>query len=203
MDNTVNNYTVRMIFPTIMHDYNYDKINEKEAIDFCYEQKKLDPKGKVISNRGGWHSDFFMITDDNIISDTLTKGFSESIFTSLDPSLKLSITYWIMINCPNSYNTSHTHPDAHFSGVLWLKVPEKSGKIKFENPQGHTGHSQISAYIQELKDQTAFYPGMVFNPRVGRMITFPSCLRHEVEVNESNEDRIAISYNIHILNSIL
>ena len=39
----MNKYTVRMIFPTIMHDYYYEKINEKDAIDFCYEQKKIRP----------------------------------------------------------------------------------------------------------------------------------------------------------------
>ena len=196
----MNKYTVRMIFPTIMHDYYYEKINEKDAIDFCYEQKKLDPIGKEISNRGGWHSDFFNINDDNIISHILTEGLSESIFTALNPSLELSITYWIMINCPNSYNTSHTHPDAHFSGVLWLKVPENSGKIKFDNPFNHSGYTEILSYLPELKDQTAFYNGMSYDPKVGRMISFPSSLRHEVGINESNEDRIAISYNIHVLN---
>ena len=195
----MNKYTVRMIFPTIMHDYYYEKINEKDAIDFCYEQKKLDPEGKDISNRGGWHSDFFNINDDNIISHTLTEGFSESIFTALNPSLELSITYWIMINCPNSYNTSHTHPDAHFSGVLWLKVPKNSGKIKFDSPVSHTGHVEASSYLDEVKDKTAFYHSMLFTPKVGKMLSFPSALRHEVMVNESNEDRIAVSYNIHIL----
>tara|TARA_B100001057_G_scaffold500271_1_gene614418 strand:+ start:1702 stop:2298 length:597 start_codon:yes stop_codon:yes gene_type:complete len=198
----MNKYTVRMIFPTIIHDYNYDKINEKEAIEFCYEQKKLFCEGQVISNRGGWHSDFFNINDDNIISHTLTEGLSESIFTALNPSLELSITYWIMINCPNSYNTSHTHPDAHFSGVLWLKVPENSGTIKFDSPFNHTGYSEISSYLPEVKDQTGFFHGMTYDPKVGRMLTFPSALRHEVNVNKSNEDRIAISYNIHVLNHI-
>ena len=107
-----------------------------------------------------------------------------------------------MINCPNSYNTSHTHPDAHFSGVLWLKVPENSGKIKFDNPFNHSGYTEILSYLPELKDQTGFYNGMSYDPKVGRMISFPSSLRHEVGINESNEDRIAISYNIHVLKHI-
>ena len=195
----MNNYTARMIFPTVIHEYLYDKFNEKEAIDFCYKQRELDPKGKVISNRGGWHSNFFNVTDDNIISHTLGKGLGKSIFTSLDPSLEISIIYWIMINSPNSYNTSHTHPDSHFSGVLWLKIPEKSGKIKFDNPLSHTGFVEASSYLDEVKDQTAFYHSMIFDPEVGKMLTFPSALRHEVFPNESDEDRISISYNIRIL----
>ena len=170
----MNNYTARMIFPTIIHEYLYDKFDEKEAIDFCYKQRELDPQGKVISNRGGWHSSFFNVTDDNIISHTLGEGFGKSIFTSLDPSLKLSITYWIMINSPNSYNTSH-------------------------NPFSHTGYAETLSYLDEVKDQTAFYHSMFFTPKVGKMLSFPSALRHEVLLNESDEDRISISYNINIL----
>ena len=49
----MNNYTARMIFPTIIHEYLFDEIDEKEAIDFCYKQKEQDPQGKVLSNRGG------------------------------------------------------------------------------------------------------------------------------------------------------
>ena len=195
----MNNYTARMIFPTIIHEYLYDKIDEEEAIDFCYRQKELDPQGKVLSNRGGWHSDFFNVTDDNIISNILTEGLGKSIFTAFHPSLGFSICYWIMINCPSSYNASHTHPDAHFSGVLWLKVPENSGKIKFDSPFSHTGHVETLSYLDEVKDQTAFYHSMTFSPKVGKMLTFPSALRHEVLLNESDEDRIAISYNINIL----
>ena len=188
-----------MIFPTIIHEYNYDEINDSDIINFCYEQKELNLDGQVKSNRGGWHSQFFNMNNDNIISHTLAKGFGKSIFTSLEPSLEISITYWIMINCPNSYNTSHTHPDSHFSGVLWVKVPENSGKIKFDNPFSHTGFVEASSYLDEVKNQTAFFHTMTFDPKVGKMLTFPSTLRHEVMPNESDEDRIAISYNMHIM----
>ena len=195
----MNNYTARMIFPTIIHEYNYDEINDGDIINFCYEQKELNLDGQIKSNRGGWHSQFFNMNNDNIISHTLAKGFGKSIFTSLEPSLQISITYWIMINCPNSYNTSHTHPDSHFSGVLWVKVPENSGKIKFDNPFSHTGFVEASSYLDEVKNQTAFFHTMTFDPKVGKMLTFPSTLRHEVMPNESDEDRIAISYNMHIM----
>ena len=88
-----NDYTVRMIFPTLMHEYLYDKINVKEIVDFCYKQKELNLEGQIKSNRGGWHSQYFNLNDDNIISHTLGEGFGKSIFTSLNQSLKITITY--------------------------------------------------------------------------------------------------------------
>ena len=196
----MNNYTLRMIFPSCIHEYNFDDFDEKEIVDFCYQQKEINPEGQIKSNRGGWHSHFFDFSDDNIISHTLGRGFGKSIFTALNPQLQVEISYWIMINSPNSYNTSHTHPDAHFSGVLWVKAPENSGKIKFDNPFCHTGYVEISSYLETVREKTGFHHAMTFNPEVGKMLTFPSSLRHEVGVNESKEDRIAISYNFHILN---
>lgn len=194
----MSNYTVRMIFPTCIHEYIFDEINEKEIIDFCYQTKEKNPIGQTKSNRGGWHSPFFKLTDDNIISHTLAEGLGRSIFTSIKPELKMDMSYWIMINSPNTYNVTHTHPDAHFSGVLWVKVPENSGQIKFDNPFAHTGYVEIESYLDDVNEKTGFYHAMIVEPEVGKMLTFPSALRHEVFVNESNEDRIAISFNMHI-----
>ena len=55
----MNNYTLRMIFPSCIHEYNFDEFDEKEIVDFCYQQKEINPEGQIKSNRGGWHSHFF------------------------------------------------------------------------------------------------------------------------------------------------
>ena len=101
-----------------------------------------------------------------------------------------------MINSPNTYNTSHTHPEAHLSGVMWIKTQDKCGDIEFDNPAEFTGFSEIKSYIDEVKEKTCTYLSYSFYPKQGKMLTFPASLRHEVQVNESNEDRIAVSYNI-------
>ena len=93
----MNNYTLRMIFPSCIHEYNFDEFDEKEIVDFCYQQKEINPVGQIKSNRGGWHSHFFDFSDDNIISHTLGRGFGKSIFTALNPQLQVEISYWIMI----------------------------------------------------------------------------------------------------------
>ena len=197
----MNNYTIKMLFPTCIHEYVYDKFNTDELINFCYDQRDKNPDGQFNSNRGGWHSKFFDIEDENIISKTLKKGLGKSVFTAIDPSLGVSLSYWIMINPPNSYNTSHTHPDAHLSGVMWIKSSENSGDLMVINPFDFSGFVECHSYLKEVQDNTGFYPTYNFYPTVGKMLTFPSSLRHEVKINESGEDRIAVSYNIR-LNSI-
>ena len=101
-----------------------------------------------------------------------------------------------MINPPTSYNTSHTHPEAHLSGVMWIKTPDKCGDIQFNNPAEFSGFVELNAYIDEVKDKTCTFGSILYTPKVGKMLTFPASLRHEVKANESSEDRIAVSYNI-------
>ena len=195
----MNDYTVTMLFPTCIHEYVYKKFEKKDLIDFCYKEKEKNPDGLFNSNRGGWHSPFFnLIKDDNIISKTLSKGLGKSIFTSINPNLAVNVQYWIMINYPNTYNTSHTHPDAHLSGVMWIKSKKNSGDLLLNNPFDFTGYVECHSYIDEFRKNTAFYPTYKFEPTVGKLLTFPSSLRHEVAINESDEDRIAVSYNIRI-----
>ena len=107
-----------------------------------------------------------------------------------------------MINQPNTYNTSHTHPDAHLSGVMWIKTPENCGNILFNSPFEFSGYSECASYLDEVREHINMQPSFWFTPMPGKMLTFPSALRHEVKVNESDEDRIAVSYNIRLTSFI-
>ena len=80
--NNMGSYGVQMLFPVCLHQYFFDEFDADGLIKFCYKQKKKDSKGQVKSNRGGWHSRFFNLKDDNIISTHLKRGLSKSIFTS-------------------------------------------------------------------------------------------------------------------------
>lgn len=198
-----NPYQLRLLFPTCIHEYNYEEFDAHKLIDFCYEQKSKNPEGQVKSNRGGWHSQFFNVDgDDNIISKTLRKGLGRSVFSSLSKELGVNVNYWIMINPPNTYNTSHTHPDAHLSGVMWIKTPENCGNILFNSPFEFSGYSECASYLDEVREHINMQPSFWFTPMPGKMLTFPSALRHEVKVNESDEDRIAVSYNIRLTSFI-
>ena len=41
------NYQARLLFPSVFHEYTFEEkdFNKDELIDFCYSQKKLNPKG--------------------------------------------------------------------------------------------------------------------------------------------------------------
>ena len=192
------NYQARLAFPSVFHEYNFNKkdFKKNKLIDFCYAEKEQNPKGLKRSNRGGWHSRVININEDNPISSHLKNGLCKSVFTTLSQKLSVHVEYWIMINSPNTYNCSHTHPNSHLSGVFWIQASEKSGNLKFINPSNFQAYVELHSYVEPFKLDTNAYEAYKYIPTEGKMVTFSSHVVHEVENNESNKDRIAVSYNI-------
>ena len=198
-------YQARLIFPSIFHEYIFDKIDfdREKLIEFCYLQKEKYPDGLHRSNNGGWHSPIYNAHDeDNILSDQINKGLANSLFTTIKDKLKVRIEYWIMINSPNTYNITHTHPNAHFSGVLWIKTPENSGNLKFHNPNTFERYVELNSYVDLFKKDTNTHEAFIYEPEEGMLISFPSHVAHRVLENKSTEDRIAVSYNISLIGQI-
>ena len=190
-------YTLTNLFPSPVHIFDTDAFDEfkNNLIDYVYKLKEKDPEGYTISNRNGWQSRGFDLSDMNdLLHGTILQGLSS--FSAIKNTTKMRASAWININYPGSYNVKHTHPNSHLSGVMWIKAPKDSGNIVFDNPLGHQTHTEINSYNQEFKDQFFVHHAYWLPPIEGRMIIFPSHLQHAVNENKSNEDRISVSFNI-------
>ena len=190
-------YTLTSLFPSPVHIFDTDGFDEfkNNLIDYVYKLKEKDPEGYTISNRNGWQSRGFDLSDMNdLLHGTILQGLSS--FSAIKNTTKMRASAWININSPGSYNVKHTHPNSHLSGVMWIKAPKDSGNIVFDNPNGHQTHTEINSYNQEFKDQFFVHHAYWLPPIEGRMIIFPSHLQHAVNENKSNEDRISVSFNI-------
>ena len=190
-------YTLTNLFPSTVHIFESDGFDEfkNNLIDYVYKLKEKDPEGYTISNRNGWQSRGFDLSDMNdLLHGTILQGLSS--FSAIKNTTKMRASAWININSPGSYNVKHTHPNSHLSGVMWIKAPKDSGNIVFDNPNGHQTHTEINSYNQEFKDQFFVHHAYWLPPIEGRMIIFPSHLQHAVNENKSNEDRISVSFNI-------
>ena len=190
-------YTLTNLFPSPVHIFESDGFDEfkNNLIDYVYKLKEKDPEGYTISNRNGWQSRGFDLSDMNdLLHGTILQGLSS--FSAIKNTTKMRASAWININSPGSYNVKHTHPNSHLSGVMWIKAPKDSGNIVFDNPNGHQTHTEINSYNQEFKDQFFVHHAYWLPPIEGRMIIFPSHLQHAVNEKKSNEDRISVSFNI-------
>ena len=101
---------------------------------------------------------------------------------------------WAIINKKNNFNVLHTHPNCYLSAAYYVKAPKKCGRFQVENPNIAKRHSYPEINVRnELNTE-----GAGIDISEGDLLIFPAYLPHKVGKNESNEDRIVISFNVDI-----
>ena len=93
-----------------------------------------------------------------------------------------------------SFNVTHTHPNSYLSAAYYVKTPKNCGKFLIENPNAVSSHSFPK--ITKKNDLNSNTRGL--DIKEGDLLFFPSYLPHRVGKNESDEDRIVISFNINV-----
>ena len=166
-------------------------------IDRLYEIKAKDEKGMPRSNVGGWHSHDELYKDEEFkstVGDILYKA--KECFGHLDVQEKYvpeMTGLWGIINPPGSRNNVHTHPYNYLSGVYYLKVPQKSGNLVFLNPRPQ---DEVLSPPKKKEASIHLAHSVDYEPKENSLIFFPSWLQHEVQYNNSKEDRVILSFNI-------
>jgi uncharacterized protein (TIGR02466 family) len=157
--------------------------------------QKDDPKGVSKTNVNGWHSTTDMNKKHEY--DPLSKelfAMQEEIFEKEYLTQKPALgNMWANINYPGGFNRPHLHPNALFSGVYWIKAPEKSGKLMLYEPRPGVHTTMPNRKKGKLPPQ--LWREIHYTPKAGMMVMFPAWLWHEVRPNQSNDIRISVSFN--------
>ena len=157
--------------------------------------QKDDPKGVSKTNVNGWHSTTDMNKKHEY--DPLSKelfAMQEEIFEKEYLTQKPVLgNMWANINYPGGFNRPHLHPNALFSGVYWIKAPEKSGKLMLYEPRPGVHTTMPNRKKGKLPPQ--LWREIHYTPKAGMMVMFPAWLWHEVRPNQSNDIRISVSFN--------
>ena len=115
-------------------------------------------------------------------------------------TLKLS-NLWMNINRKSNYNLLHTHAGCIMSGVYYAKVPNCCcGELKFVRDLNHQCLKEYWGCNENFDRFEHDYNYMEYyvQPKENLMILFPSWLMHSVDASASDDDRISLSFNIHI-----
>jgi len=107
---------------------------------------------------------------------------------------------WFNKQCKNQIVGTHNHRNPglknQVSGVFYVKTinDSKQGKITFISP---------NAFNYEFPSETPnvkYTREVSFNPIQNNMILFPSTLSHKVTMNNTDEDRVVLSFNLEYKN---
>ena len=191
------------LFADPVFKYKFDDFKElnNELANYIYELQKKDEEGLRRSNKGGWHSKNFQLTDTNSIQykfalklqKYIADAFQKFGWKIENKNIRIS-EMWAIINKKNDFNIVHTHPNSYLSAAYYVKAPKNCGKFQVENLNIARRHS--SPEIIKKNELNAQVGGLEINE--GDLLIFPGYLPHKVAKNESDEDRIVISFNVDI-----
>ena len=164
------------------------------------DQTAGKPMGLFKTNSGyGWHSETDMDKKEEykpLIAELFAMGKRCNQDYGVEGELGLG-NMWANINPTFSYNKTHLHPNSLWSGVYYVKVPKRSGKLFLEDPiPGPQLH--MPRRLDNLPK--ALWRVIAYEPLEGRMIFFPAWLAHGVDINMNTEKghknwRVSVSYN--------
>ena len=179
-------------FPTFVYakDINLNlNLLTKEIVEWSKKDEGLRK-----TNVNGWHSKTHMHTIPvfkplvDELYEMQREIYKEEL---LERKPKLG-NMWANINYKGSLNMPHVHANSLFSGAYYIKVPKNSGFLKINDPR------QGTHYIKPAKkDKLPLHlaPEIHVQPKENRIIMFPSWLEHCVEMNQSDDIRISVSFN--------
>ena len=196
----IKNETLKL-FPEPIFKYklnDYQNFNQ-ELGKYIYDLYEKDNIGIQRSNRGGWHSENFKLSEPNSIQQKFAQEVQKYILNAFqnmgwkikDKNIRLK-EMWAIINKKNNFNVIHTHPNCYLSAAYYVKTNKKCGNFEVESPNIARRHSYPELAVQnELNLNIAS-----IDISDGDLLLFPSYLPHKVGINESEEDRIVISFNV-------
>lgn len=183
------------LFPTALFVFNlkdHEKLDQ-QLLKTIFGLKQSDP-GYVASNVLGWHSKsnlfdleevkpFKQLVDEAIAQVAQAVGYGNVRIAAAN--------CWANVNPKYASNKIHDHANCLFSGVYYIKTPKDSGSLMFYDPR-----SARTFYKPNVQTFTAYTADAVAHvAEAGLLLIFPSWLKHGVEPNLSDEERVSISFN--------
>ncbi len=199
----MDNPEVIKFFPEPVFKYKFENFQNfnKELAKYIYNLYEIDGKGINRSNRGGWHSKNFELKNrDSIqlkfameLQKYILKTFQGMGWKIENQNIRIK-EMWAIINKKDDFNVVHTHPNSFLSAAYYVKAPENCGRFQVENLNIAKRHS-----YPEIANQNEFNMQVGgLEVEEGDLLIFPGYLPHKVARNESDEDRIVISFNVDI-----
>jgi len=144
-------------------------------------QKHIDhiltfDKGRVISNRGGYQSNFITFGFEDLIK------FAIDSFAIIGKKAQLG-AFWLNVNSGNSYNELHVHHLSEWSAVYYHKVCCEKPTTDFHHLVPSVQSDTFS--LIPVEKRMAFFSGMTPH-------SVSSC-------GGENHERITLAFNFHIL----
>ena len=182
----------------------------RELFDLIVAEEQADELGRGIrSNSGGWQSrgnllmrpepcivklkDIMESAIFDLLAALVRKDSGERRFTLLFDS-------WANVCRNGNYNVVHSHPNAMWSIVYYVSSAEPdpsvahSGLLELLDPREATTYIQVANTVLDAR--------MFVHNRPGRMVIFPSWVKHMVHPFIGSGIRVSIACNVNVMEEV-
>lgn len=207
--NSVNNNSqqkdgLRILFPTLIYEAWYPQFSaeEESLVAYVETMREQDVEGRRISAQQypSGYTSFF--TQSTLFNDSklenLVKFFYQSAHNYARDHHWDTVNYqpvmnalFANINPKHSFHAEHMHPYSHISGVFYVKSDANSPAIGFKDPR--MARWMMPPAADGQRPENSFHAKLA--PEPGKLFLFPSWLEHGVAQNQSDRERISMSFN--------
>ena len=100
------------------------------------------------------------------------------------------VNAWASVYPKGAFVPLHDHKPMQWSGSYYVKAHDNCGNIEFTDPKEYALQNEPTSTKHRGDHRHSV------SPLPGMLLLFPSYLKHETMPNETDEDRIIISFNI-------
>ena len=209
MQETDFSQSINSLFGTLLvhHDWpDSEQLNRQLAELLLKRERSNEGLGMNRSNAGGWQSSGNLIAWPEAPVQELKQRIQSLVFGLLrqidrNPSqprrFRLLMDAWGNINRNGDYNVVHTHPNCMWSGCYYVSrgnpdtnIPQ-NGLLELLDPREAANYLQVSNTILDGREFIDNQPG--------RMLLWPSWMKHMVHPYTGTGERISIAYNINVV----
>ena len=189
------------LFATPVHCNNIGTDYKIEVNDLrpCYTST-LSPKSYDKCNGLITRDQNYLLQKNNqVLKENIEEVIQVYLYDNLKINRRIGIKHqcsWGLVHKKGHYSPKHYHRNAWLSGIYYFQVNKNSGNLEvFDNPPyGWTCNSM--APFDAVNEYNALNSTeYAFEPNPGDIFIFPAHLHHQSYMNNSDEDRICISFN--------
>ncbi|MFD1511112.1 2OG-Fe(II) oxygenase family protein [Lacimonas salitolerans] len=124
--------------------------------------------------------------------DAHVAAFAQDLEFDLGEGKLVLEDLWINILPEGGMHASHIHPHSVISGTTYVQMPKGASALKLEDPRS----ARMMAAPTRIKEARRELQQFIYvKPEMGDVLLWESWLRHEVPMNQAEDERVSVSFN--------
>ena len=166
-------------------------------------ERRARDKGRLRSNQGGWQSgdDLFEWTGEagaRVLDACLSACAQHTDDLAMHPGqprFAWAPQAWANVSPPGAQNHAHAHPGAYWSAVYYVDDGGGTAGLRLEDPRFPLNR-MVQPDFRLKAEGIADHTEVTIRPEPGKMVLFPSWLRHRVPAHDGPRERVSIAINV-------